>query len=165
MKTRSVKSSQVSALGNEIRRRGGRHRVGVDGEPPRTGGAELQPGRGRARPAVEQEGHRPGARVGAIELVGGVGDIGLRLALVVEQADRTGGGGEVERAPGKRERVSGGGIRRQAMLLGGSRRVWSAARPRRFRPSARRRRGRRGAASAHARAAQKRIRNARITRA
>ena len=113
-------------VGHQIRRRGGRHRVGVDGEPPRSGRAELQPGRGRARPAIEQEGHRPGARVGAVELVGGVGDIGLRLALVVEQRNRAGGGGEVERPPGKRERVSGGRIRRQPVLLGG-RRIRSVA--------------------------------------
>ena len=126
MKTRSVKSSQVSALGS---RSGDAEDVTASaliGEPPRAGGAELQPRRGRARPAVEQEGHRPGARVGAIELIGGVGDIGLRFALVVEQTDRAGGGGEVERPSGKRERVPGGRIRRQAVLFGG-RRIRSVA--------------------------------------
>ena len=98
MKTRSVKSSQVSALGSRSGEAEDDAAVGVDRQPPRAGVAELQPGRGRAGSAVEQEGHRPGARVGAIELVGGVGDVGLRLALVVEQPDRAGGGGEVQRA-------------------------------------------------------------------
>src|ERR1700684_981028 len=71
----------------------------------------------RPAPPVEQEGHRTGGRIGAVELIGGVGDIGLRLALVVEQADRTGGRREGERASRERQRLFGGGIRRQAMLL------------------------------------------------
>jgi len=44
--------------------------------------------RGRTRAAIEDEGHRPVTPVRAVKLVGGIGDIGLRLALVVEQADR-----------------------------------------------------------------------------
>jgi len=108
-------------VGHQVRRSGGRHRVGVDGEPPRAGRAELQPGGGRARPAIEQKGHRPGTWVGAVELVGREGDIGLRLALVVEQRNRAGGGGEVERPAGKRQRMPGGRIRRQPALLGDER--------------------------------------------
>jgi len=46
----------------------------------------------------------------------------LRLALVVEQTDRTGGGRKSQRAPRKREGLLGGGIRRQTMLLGIGRR-------------------------------------------
>ena len=122
MKTRSEKSSQVSALG---RRSGGAEddaASALKAKPPRAGDAELQPGGGRARTAVEQERHRPGARIGTIQLIGGIGDIGLRLALVVEQPDRTRRGREIERAPRQRQRLSGGRIRRQPMLLGDDRR-------------------------------------------
>src|ERR1019366_2637970 len=52
-----------------------------------------------------------------------VGDIGLRLALVIELADRTCGGREGQRAPGKSQRLFRRGIRRQAMLLGDNRRI------------------------------------------
>ena len=84
---------------------------------------------GRARATVEQKRHRPAGAIGAVELVGGVGDIGLRLALVVEQPDRACGGGEVERAAGQRQRLPGGGIRRQAMLFGHRRRGGAPACP------------------------------------
>ena len=116
-------------VGLQIGRRRGNRRVAVDGKPPGSGGAELQIGGGRARPAIEEEGHGPGRRVGAIQLIGGVGDIGLRLALVVEQADRTGGGRESQRAPGKRQGLLGGGIRRQTMLLGRGRRSRAGGAP------------------------------------
>ena len=94
MKTRSVKSSQVSALGLRSGEADEMARLAFDRQPPGSGAAELQIGGGCARPAIEEERHRPGARVGAIELIGGVGDIGLRLALVVEQAERAGRRGE-----------------------------------------------------------------------
>ena len=98
---------------------GRRHLVRVDGEPPRAIVAKLQPGGGRTRTAVEDERHRARDTIGAIQLIGRVGNIGLRLALIVEQADRACGRSEGKVAAGKIEALLGRRIRRQLVLLGG----------------------------------------------
>ena len=83
-------------IGLQIRRGGGHRGVPRDRQPPGSGIAELQIGRGRTGPAIEHEGHRTGGRIGAIKLVGGISNVGLRFAGAVEQPDRTRGGGEGE---------------------------------------------------------------------
>ena len=95
-----------------------RQRFAIERQPPRPGRAELKPCRGRAGPAVEQERHGARRAVGAVELVGRIGDVGQRLALVVEHADRAGGRREIERAAGQIERLLRGRIRRQTVRLG-----------------------------------------------
>ena len=81
--------------------------------------AELQPGRRGTRAAIEQKRHRPVGPIDTIELIGGVGNIGLRLALVVEHADRPCSSAEIERPARERQRLRRGGIRWQAVLFGG----------------------------------------------
>src|ERR1700687_3854119 len=95
MKTRSVKSSQVSGLGLERGPREGTGSISRYSQRPRSGIAQLQVGGSGARPAIEKQSHRPGAGIGAIELIGGKGDIGLRLAPGRGTGGRTrrGGGG------------------------------------------------------------------------
>ena len=74
-----------------------RHRaVVVDLHPFRTERAQVQPDRGRARPAVEGEADRAPARLGALELVGNGEDGGLGLAARVGE-DRAGDRHELER--------------------------------------------------------------------
>ena len=100
---------------DEVRRRGGRqilHR-----QAPGAERAQLQPGRARAGTAVDREGHRPAGRVGAVELVGDVGDLGLRRAVVVLEADRPGGRREREGAAFEAQRVLGGRIRGEPGLF------------------------------------------------
>ena len=101
-------------------RRSRRHRpLAADRQPPRSGITELQPCRRRTGTAVEEERDRTLRTIAAVDLIRGVDDVGLRLALVVEQPDRSRNRGEVERTAGQCQRVFGGGIRRQPMLLGG----------------------------------------------
>ena len=110
-------------IGLQIGRSGSNRRISIDRQPPGSGRAELQKGGGSPRPAIEKESDRPRRRIGAVQPIGRVGDIGLRLALVVEQADRARGRREGERAPGENQRLLGRGIRRQTMQLGSDRRI------------------------------------------
>jgi hypothetical protein len=89
----------------------------MERQPPRPDCAELKPRRGRTGAAVEQERDRARGAIGTVELVRSVGDVGQRLALVVEYADRAGGGTKIERAAGQIERMLRGRIRREAMWL------------------------------------------------
>src|SRR5262249_36308142 len=128
-------------IGFRFRRGRRRNRIRVDGKPPRPIVAELLPGRGGARAAIEDEGDRTAGAIGAVELIGGVGNIGLRFALFVEQADRAGGRGESKRAARKIEGLPGRRIWRELVLLGGRRRRRSAAAARRRATLLSRRRG------------------------
>ena len=90
-------------------------------QPPRPEPAEVEPARGIARPAVEHESHRPRARIGAVEREGERGDIGLRRAAVgIEQADRAGGRGKMQRAIGQLQHVMGHRRGRQRRQLAGA---------------------------------------------
>ena len=77
-------------IGQHVRRRGRHRAIAADRQPPRPAAPNCSQAED-ARAAVEQKRHRPACAIGAVELVGGIGDIGLRLALVVEQLDRARG--------------------------------------------------------------------------
>src|SRR5271166_1972655 len=68
------------------RRWGVRRRT--EAEPPRTHGAEIEPGGGGARTAVDHQRNRTFGWIGAVQNKGDVSDVGLRLpALRVAQTD------------------------------------------------------------------------------
>ena len=90
-------------IGLQIGRGGRNRRVAADGDPPRPGRCRIASKR-RLRPGPPLKKNVTGrlARIGAVQLIGGIGDIGLRLALVVEQPDRSRGRCEGQRAAGER---------------------------------------------------------------
>src|SRR5262249_30386867 len=72
---------------------------------------------------VEEEGHGPRCRVTAVELVGRIGDVGLGLALLVEQANGARRRREIERTVGQGDGLFRCGVRRQTVLLADRREI------------------------------------------
>ena len=114
-------------VGLNVGRRRRRHRIRVDGKAPGPVIAELQPGGRRARSAIEDESDGARRAIRPVQLVGGVGDVGLRFPLVVEQADRAGRCGKGERPAGQIEGLLGRRVGRQTVLIGARRRRSGAA--------------------------------------
>ena len=73
----------------------------------------MQERRRRSGAAVEGEGDRAARGVGAGGDIGGVEDRGRALAVLVEQRQRSGGGGVIDPATGGVDRVAGDRILRQ----------------------------------------------------
>ena len=85
MNTRSVKSSHVSAFGNGSAEADGTRIGAIEGDPPRPDRADLQPARRHAGPAIEHEGDRAGAPIGALQLIRDERHVGLRHVGVVAE--------------------------------------------------------------------------------